>query len=223
MSSTPESERGRWTPATGDVLERLRHRKETRLRFLHALYEAAEGSTSNGVRFKELGEQLGLTEEETWIVRSYLANEGLLSGATIVYIVITHQGVKESRGGTPRSRSFHRTLSARGKRHSDRHRRRRCHPAGQHRFAPRSRAPRRYPGGSAPAGGRPRSPHRRDRSTRHGAGGVARRGGRPRLAAVRETVGTLRDLLEAAVSSGKAAAGILAALGAARGLLALLG
>ena len=92
MSSTPESERGRWTPATGDVLERLRHRKETRLRFLHALYEAAEGSTSNGVRFKELGEQLGLTEEETWIVRSYLANEGLLSGATIVYIVITHQG-----------------------------------------------------------------------------------------------------------------------------------
>ena len=47
------------------------------------------------VRFKELGEQLGLTEEETWIVRRYLANEGLLSGATIVYIVITHQGVKE--------------------------------------------------------------------------------------------------------------------------------
>ena len=93
MSSTPESERGRWTPATGDVLERLRHRKETRLRFLHALYEAAEGSTSNGVRFKELGEQLGLTEEETWIVRSYLANEGLLSGATIVYIV--------ARGVTP--------------------------------------------------------------------------------------------------------------------------
>jgi len=93
MSST--SERGRWTPAAGDVLERLRLRQQTRLRFLHALYEAAEGSTSNGVRFKELGEQLGLTEEETSIVRRYLANEGLLSGATIVYIVITHQGVKE--------------------------------------------------------------------------------------------------------------------------------
>ena len=48
------------------------------------------------------------------------------------------------------------------------------------------------------------------------------RGRRPRLAAVRETVSTVRDLLESALASGKAAAGILAALGAARGLLALL-
>ena len=73
------------------MLERLGQRKATRLRFLHALYEASEASTSNVVRFEELG----LTHEQTWIVRSYLASEGLLSGVTIAYIAITHQGLKE--------------------------------------------------------------------------------------------------------------------------------
>ena len=45
---------------------------------------------------------------------------------------------------------------------------------------------------------------------------------RPRLTAVRETVTSMRDLLEAALATGKAAAGILTALGAARALLGLL-
>ena len=232
MSASTESERGRWTPAAGDVLERLRYRKETRLRFLHALYEAAEGSTSSGVRFKELGEQLGLTEEETWIVRSYLANEGLLAGATIVYIVITHKGVKEVEEAlvAPASSTEHfppaenviligtadGAVIQQGNTDSVQEVEL---PAATLEEARRQAVDLEARIRESEAQGA-----ELEELVAEAATATAQlRTRRPRLAAVRETVGTVRDLLEAAVSSGKAAAGVLTALGAARGLLALLG
>ena len=151
--------------------------RRPRLRFLHALYKAAEGSTSSGVRFKELGEQLGLTEEETWIVRSYLANEGLPGPAP-----------PSSTSSSPTK------ASRRWRRHWSRP------PLPPNTFrprenviligtadgaviqqgntdsGPRSRTPRATLEGGTPASGRPRGPHQGERSTGRRARRVGRRG-----------------------------------------------
>src|SRR5688572_31396360 len=97
MDSTPDHQPALtgWTPASGDVLERLNARKAARLRFLHALYEAAQGSTGNIIDMELLEERTGFTAPLSWRIKQYLHREGLLQGITPTAFAITHEGLKE--------------------------------------------------------------------------------------------------------------------------------
>src|SRR4051812_32695372 len=78
-----------------DALGRLDARRAARLRFLHALYEAAQGSPDTTVDFEPFAAELGLGLEPAWTIRSYLSREGLVRGVTTSALRVTHEGVKQ--------------------------------------------------------------------------------------------------------------------------------
>ena len=71
-------------------------KRANRFRFLQALYEATDGNPTRYVSRHELGESIGLTEEETSDAFHFLRREGLirLIGGRGV-IVIEHEGVRQ--------------------------------------------------------------------------------------------------------------------------------
>lgn len=219
------------SPALTTALARLEQRRATRQRFLHALYEAAEGSTGNLVPGEELGAHLGLTLEQTWIVRGYLASEGLLKGATTTHITLTHQGIKEVEEGLvaparptehfPPVENLIVIASAEGAVIQQGN----TNSVQEVTLAPAALEDARRQAAELEARIRDLEQQGVELGQLVAEAATARaqlRAPRPRLTAVRETVTSVRDLLEGALATGKAAAGILTALGAARALLGLL-
>lgn len=223
--------RSTWTPASGDVLVRLAARKAARLRFLHALYEMAEGSTNAMVPVEAIAERARLPMEQAWAVKMYLHAEDLLRGVTPVHVSLTHAGLEavEEALVAPARPTEHVSAAenvivigtAEGA----------VIQQGTVDSVQRVEL-----GAAELADARRRAAELDERiralalegeelaqlvaetATAKAQLGAAR----PRLAAVRETLGAVRELLETAVASGKAAAGLAAALSAATGLLALL-
>jgi len=69
--------------------------REKRLRFMNRLYDATGGSQLASVNPYELGDELGLSREETDRVVEYLQGEQLLAHAGLAGVEITHLGVLE--------------------------------------------------------------------------------------------------------------------------------
>jgi hypothetical protein len=69
--------------------------REKRLRFMERLYDATGGSQLASVDPYELGDELGLSREETDRVIEYLQGEQLLAHAGLGRVGITHLGVLE--------------------------------------------------------------------------------------------------------------------------------
>lgn len=218
--------------APGDPLARLAERKAARLRFLHALYQAADGSPDNLVSFEAFAAELGLDIGKAWVIRSYLAHEGLVRGATTSAFRITHQGVKEVEAALvapsvptehfPPAENVILIGTAEGVviQQGNQDSVQQVELGGARLDEARRQAAELEARLSALAG---EDAELRQLIAEASTASAQLRSARPRLAAVKETVGTVRDLLESAVASGKAVAGILSALGAARALLALLG
>jgi hypothetical protein len=221
----------RWTPESGGVLERLHERKAARLRFLHALYEASEGSTSSIVSTESLGASVGLGVEQTWIVRRYLAMEDLLKGVTPTSISITHKGLKEVEEAlvAPARPTEHfppaQNVIVIGTAEGAVIQQGNVDSTQQVTIAPAKLEEARRQAAELEEriraveaeGGDIRQLLAEATTARAQLGSA-----RPRLAAVRETVTAVQALLESAVASGKAATTIIGALGAARALLAFL-
>jgi hypothetical protein len=74
---------------------RIEEWREKRLRFMYRLYDATGGSELADVDGQELGDELGLSSEETDRVIEYLKGEGLLAYPGLGGIGITHRGVLE--------------------------------------------------------------------------------------------------------------------------------
>jgi hypothetical protein len=76
--------------------ERLMKRSENRYRFLRGLYDVTGGAENRFANMWELGEELGLSREETSDAVDYLKGEYLLEPKTLGGgIAITHAGVRE--------------------------------------------------------------------------------------------------------------------------------
>ncbi len=73
----------------------LVERKKKRLQFLNKMYEVTRGNANCVVMERELGRELGFTDEETDTTVQYLEGEGLVTGTGAVTIGITHHGVLE--------------------------------------------------------------------------------------------------------------------------------
>jgi hypothetical protein len=74
---------------------RVEEWREKRLRFMYRLYDATGGSELADVDRHELGDELGLSSEETDRVIEYLKGEQLLAYPGLGGISITHRGVLE--------------------------------------------------------------------------------------------------------------------------------
>jgi hypothetical protein len=74
---------------------RVEEWREKRLRFMNRVYDATGGSQLAFVDGHELGDELGLSSEETDRVIEYLKGEQLLAYAGLGGISITHLGVLE--------------------------------------------------------------------------------------------------------------------------------
>jgi hypothetical protein len=68
-------------------------RQERRFKFLHKLYERANGNTKSLVEVRGLAEDLGLQSGDTTSVCAYLSHEGLIQGTD--WVVVTPAGVLE--------------------------------------------------------------------------------------------------------------------------------
>jgi hypothetical protein len=215
-----------------DALGRLDARRAARLRFLHALYEAADGSPDTTVDFEPFAAQLGLALEPAWTIRGYLSREGLVRGVTTSALRITHDGVKQVEAaltapsapteGFPPAENVlvigtaEGTVVQQGNVDSVQQ----VELGGAALEDARRLAAELETQLASLEGG---SAELRELVAEAATASAQLRGARPRLAAVKETVGTVRDLLESAAASGKAVAGILSALGAASALLRVLG
>ena len=69
--------------------------REKRLRFMNRLYDATGGSQLASVHPYEVGDELGLSHDETDRVIEYLQGEQLLAHAGLGTVGITHLGVLE--------------------------------------------------------------------------------------------------------------------------------
>jgi hypothetical protein len=214
-----------------DVLARLAARKALRLRFMHALYEASGGASGELIDTDQFRVRLGLDYAPFWNTRRYLENEDLCRGVTTHHFSITHQGVKEVEAAltAPTEPTEHfppaenviligtaeATVIQQGNEDSvqevelstaalDEARRRAAELEARVRAAELEETELRALIAEATTAA------------------AQLKSRRPRLAAVRETVGSVRDVLEAALAGGKAAAGILSALAAAKALLTVL-
>jgi hypothetical protein len=69
---------------------------ELRFRFLQALYEGTEGRTSSQLPMWQLGESLGMEREQVSDIVEYLANQGLVQRRSFGGVIaISHAGVVE--------------------------------------------------------------------------------------------------------------------------------
>lgn len=76
--------------------DRLARRNENRYRFLRSVFDSTGGNTRSWVNMWDVGEELGLSREETSEAEEYLQGEGLIDSLTLGGgIVITHAGVVE--------------------------------------------------------------------------------------------------------------------------------
>lgn len=83
---------GSW-PRSATPLDEKRRR---RLAFMERLYERTDGDRMARVQAREIGEELGWSDEEVFAVARYLADEGLLEFPTMGgFVAITHLGVVE--------------------------------------------------------------------------------------------------------------------------------
>jgi hypothetical protein len=77
-------------------LPSLQEKKEQRLRFMHRLYEATDGSTFHDVNSTDIGKKLGWSDQVTDKVVEYLVDKGLAKYVSAGgMITITHAGVVE--------------------------------------------------------------------------------------------------------------------------------
>ena len=78
-------------------MKTLAEKQNARLSFLKALYDKAEGSEDHEFDMNELGEELGLSADETSAVVDYLDGEGLLAaeGSLGGGIRLSHAGIVE--------------------------------------------------------------------------------------------------------------------------------
>lgn len=83
---------GVWPPATTPVEEKRRRR----FAFMERLYERTDGDAMSRVNFRQVGAELGWTEDEAQKVALYLRDEGLLTFPVMGGAVsISHAGVVE--------------------------------------------------------------------------------------------------------------------------------
>jgi hypothetical protein len=78
------------------TLASLQEKKEQRLRFMHRLYEATDGSTFHDVDSTNIGKELGWPDQVTEKVVEYLVDKGLAKYFSAGDLInITHAGVVE--------------------------------------------------------------------------------------------------------------------------------
>lgn len=78
----------------------LAEKKVARLKFLRSLYDSLKGEAGPTLDYREVGEDVGLSAQDSAQVMRYLADEGLLESVTLGGgITITHAGVLEIEAG----------------------------------------------------------------------------------------------------------------------------
>jgi hypothetical protein len=89
--------------------EALTRLQAQRLAFLRAVYDASQERTNAGIRFREIGEQLGFDEGLADAIADYLVGEGLIEWHTFGHLAITHWGIVEIERGiaTPTEKTEH--------------------------------------------------------------------------------------------------------------------
>lgn len=78
------------------IVPRLEAKQARRTALLHLLYVTTEGNRLATIPPQQLGDQLGLSAEETDRVAEYLADAGYLEWVTFGHIGITHAGIVEA-------------------------------------------------------------------------------------------------------------------------------
>ncbi len=68
---------------------------ELRRHYLHRLYELSAGSTLEGVPFKQIDEDLGISEDDDTKIVTYLSGKGLAKYSTFGHVSITVRGIDE--------------------------------------------------------------------------------------------------------------------------------
>lgn len=74
---------------------RLQEREKQRYLMLRKVYDATEGSVRTLVSFEELAQEAGLSTEDAQLAEEYLIGEGLIEGATLLHVTLTHRGMME--------------------------------------------------------------------------------------------------------------------------------
>ena len=74
----------------------LEEKRRRRLAFIERLYERSDGDPMAWVNYRDIGEELGWSDEEAQTVTLYLRDEGLLTFPVLGGAVsITHAGIVE--------------------------------------------------------------------------------------------------------------------------------